>query len=294
MGVIGILAFQLVESGQVLCSGGGRAGLHLVDGSFSRRNPQAGTRLSRQLCSLAPPRRSPQPEPAAVDPADRRRGGLRGARGALLGAAGRAAREVRGDGGEQPSAPAGAAGAARRAVRSQRQGARREPPLLQHLDRARAHQGPQPHDPAAGGGRPASTKRRCARSSIATAASRRYRPIIDRRRTRRWRRWRPSRRGGSTSSCRTSSSSRCRRGSIPRNDGGASVRVRRRGQRRAGAPTTTALKSGDIVGQAGIEKVYNALLMGEDGAKRVVVNSVGREIRTLRRGRRRPKASGCS
>jgi penicillin-binding protein 2 len=41
------------------------------------------------------------------------------------------------------------------------------------------------------------------------------------------------------------------------------------------------LKSGDIVGQSGIEKVYNALLMGEDGARRVVVNSVGREIRTL-------------
>src|SRR5688572_7226824 len=41
------------------------------------------------------------------------------------------------------------------------------------------------------------------------------------------------------------------------------------------------LKSGDIVGQRGIEQVYNALLMGEDGAKRVVVNSVGREIRTL-------------
>ena len=54
------------------------------------------------------------------------------------------------------------------------------------------------------------------------------------------------------------------------------------------------LKSGDIVGQAGIEKVYNALLMGEDGAKRVVVNSVGREIRDARRGSRRPKASGCS
>src|SRR4029079_17867480 len=33
------------------------------------------------------------------------------------------------------------------------------------------------------------------------------------------------------------------------------------------------LKSGDIVGQSGVEKVYNALLMGEDGAKRVVVNS---------------------
>jgi penicillin-binding protein 2 len=41
------------------------------------------------------------------------------------------------------------------------------------------------------------------------------------------------------------------------------------------------LKSGDIVGQSGIEKVYNAMLMGEDGAKRVVVNSTGREIRTL-------------
>ena len=41
------------------------------------------------------------------------------------------------------------------------------------------------------------------------------------------------------------------------------------------------LKRGDIVGQAGIEKVYNAMLMGEDGARRVVVNSVGREIRML-------------
>ena len=41
------------------------------------------------------------------------------------------------------------------------------------------------------------------------------------------------------------------------------------------------LKSGDIVGQSGIEKVYNTMLMGDDGARRVVVNSVGREIRTL-------------
>ena len=41
------------------------------------------------------------------------------------------------------------------------------------------------------------------------------------------------------------------------------------------------LKSGDIVGQSGVEKIYNALLMGTDGVKRVVVNSVGREIRTL-------------
>ena len=38
---------------------------------------------------------------------------------------------------------------------------------------------------------------------------------------------------------------------------------------------------GDIIGQQGVEKAYNRLLMGEDGAKRVVVNSTGREIRTL-------------
>src|SRR4029453_10488894 len=42
-----------------------------------------------------------------------------------------------------------------------------------------------------------------------------------------------------------------------------------------------SLKSGDIVGQGGIEKVYNSQLMGIDGARRVVVNSLGREIRTL-------------
>jgi penicillin-binding protein 2 len=43
----------------------------------------------------------------------------------------------------------------------------------------------------------------------------------------------------------------------------------------------TGLRTGDIVGQSGLEKVYNAVLQGEDGARRVVVNSVGREIRTL-------------
>ncbi len=41
------------------------------------------------------------------------------------------------------------------------------------------------------------------------------------------------------------------------------------------------ITSGSIIGQQGIEKVYNKLLQGSDGAKRVVVNSVGREIRTL-------------
>src|SRR5499427_2521432 len=43
----------------------------------------------------------------------------------------------------------------------------------------------------------------------------------------------------------------------------------------------SSLKSGDITGQSGLEKIYNEYLMGEDGARRVVVNSVGREIRTL-------------
>jgi penicillin-binding protein 2 len=38
---------------------------------------------------------------------------------------------------------------------------------------------------------------------------------------------------------------------------------------------------GSIIGQSGVERVYNDLLMGEDGARRVVVNSLGREIRTI-------------
>ena len=41
------------------------------------------------------------------------------------------------------------------------------------------------------------------------------------------------------------------------------------------------IQQGAIIGQSGIERIYNKLLMGEDGAKRVVVNSMGREIRTL-------------
>jgi penicillin-binding protein 2 len=38
---------------------------------------------------------------------------------------------------------------------------------------------------------------------------------------------------------------------------------------------------GAIIGQQGLEKAYNELLMGRDGAKVVAVNSLGREIRTL-------------
>jgi penicillin-binding protein 2 len=43
------------------------------------------------------------------------------------------------------------------------------------------------------------------------------------------------------------------------------------------------IAQGAIVGQQGIERIYNKILMGEDGARRVVVNSVGREISTLQR-----------
>jgi penicillin-binding protein 2 len=41
------------------------------------------------------------------------------------------------------------------------------------------------------------------------------------------------------------------------------------------------LKSGRLIGQWGVERVYNAMLMGDEGSRRVVVNSVGREIRQL-------------
>ncbi len=43
------------------------------------------------------------------------------------------------------------------------------------------------------------------------------------------------------------------------------------------------LQSGAIVGQAGIEQIYNDLLMGRDGSRYVVVNSLGREIEELRK-----------
>jgi penicillin-binding protein 2 len=39
--------------------------------------------------------------------------------------------------------------------------------------------------------------------------------------------------------------------------------------------------SGDIVGQAGVERAYNKLLMGAEGNKAVIVNSVGREIEVV-------------
>jgi penicillin-binding protein 2 len=41
------------------------------------------------------------------------------------------------------------------------------------------------------------------------------------------------------------------------------------------------VEPGSIVGQAGVELAYNKLLMGVDGSKTVVINSVGREIKQL-------------
>ena len=53
------------------------------------------------------------------------------------------------------------------------------------------------------------------------------------------------------------------------------------GEASEGQVESGSLHSGAIVGQAGVEKIYNKLLMGEDGARRVKVNSMGREIETL-------------
>ncbi len=42
-----------------------------------------------------------------------------------------------------------------------------------------------------------------------------------------------------------------------------------------------ATSPGDIVGKTGLERQYNEQLMGVDGQRRVVVNSVGREVGRL-------------
>jgi penicillin-binding protein 2 len=46
-------------------------------------------------------------------------------------------------------------------------------------------------------------------------------------------------------------------------------------------PEYDGMEPGTIVGQAGVELAYNKMLMGTDGSKTVVVNSVGREIKEL-------------
>jgi penicillin-binding protein 2 len=46
-------------------------------------------------------------------------------------------------------------------------------------------------------------------------------------------------------------------------------------------PENAGVEAGAIVGQTGLERAYNTPLMGEDGRRNVVVNSVGREIESL-------------
>jgi penicillin-binding protein 2 len=46
-------------------------------------------------------------------------------------------------------------------------------------------------------------------------------------------------------------------------------------------PEYEGIDAGAIVGQSGVERAFNRMLMGEDGDKYVVVNSLGREISTL-------------
>jgi penicillin-binding protein 2 len=52
-------------------------------------------------------------------------------------------------------------------------------------------------------------------------------------------------------------------------------------QEQIGRSEYEGLDAGALVGQSGVERTYNASLMGEDGRRLVVVNSVGREIQLL-------------
>ena len=72
----------------------------------------------------------------------------------------------------------------------------------------------------------------------------------------------------------------CRRGSIRRRAGRAPLRLRRRGHRHAARRPTiiSGIEPGAVVGHAGVEKAFNSYLMGTDGAREVIVNSLGREI----------------
>ena len=156
----------------------------------------------------------------------------------LLGPAGRPSRQVRRDGGEQPPADAGAARAARPGVRSRRPGAGGEPALVQHLDRPRAHQGYQPHGPPAGQG---PRRRRSARARNRRSAPPRAVVPADHHRAGRDARAGRRRHGAAA---RLRAARRRRRAgadaAVSGGDGRASVRLRGRGQRRAGRRATAA------------------------------------------------------
>ena len=207
------------------------------------------------------------------------RGAVLGAGDQLLVPAGGPARSFPGDGRQQSPADAAAARPARRALRPRRARAGREPPLVQHLHRPRADQGHQPDDHACSPRYSASKNRRCARSSSAIGASRPIgrSPIVQ------------------DASLAQVAAVTARRLStelpdivvqqVPTRQYPETLAAHLFGYVGEVSDTQVSggddLKSGDIVGQSGVEKVYNALLMGEDGAKRVVVNSTGREVRTL-------------
>jgi len=53
------------------------------------------------------------------------------------------------------------------------------------------------------------------------------------------------------------------------------------GEATEGQLAAGGLRPGAIVGQSGVERTYNARLMGADGERRVMVNSVGREMGTI-------------
>ncbi len=52
-------------------------------------------------------------------------------------------------------------------------------------------------------------------------------------------------------------------------------------ERQLGTEEYSYCKPGDIVGKAGVERVYNRILMGIDGQKKVVVDSRGKEVTVL-------------
>ena len=56
----------------------------------------------------------------------------------------------------------------------------------------------------------------------------------------------------------------------------------------------TGVEAGAMVGQAGVEQAYNQLLMGADGDRVVVVNSLGREIREVGTAAAERRAARCS
>ncbi len=53
-------------------------------------------------------------------------------------------------------------------------------------------------------------------------------------------------------------------------------------------PEFALLQPGDLVGKSGVERQYNSVLQGEDGVRRVVVNSYGTEVAVLEETHPRP------